>query len=119
MWHRIYRVVFLAVVLSALVACSAQGRLIQRESLEATSRVQSWQSIQFPANAMVFVRVYYQGAELIQRGGGGCTAGYVGHGIAIIVRLLNCRAPGRGSYVFRFVSLTQPKYFTVKMTVFG
>lgn len=100
-------------------ASAAFPRIIQQKTLVAKAQPQTWQSTD--RGNVVYVNVYDRGGVIEQHWINGCRASYPdrANGLYVWVRLKECHRKGRHPFIVRYVSVSGPQRFMVRITTLG
>jgi hypothetical protein len=93
----------------------SKPRVIQTMRLTATSEIGTWESKLLTTKQTLYVHVYRRGQEIAQRSVTGCGAGYRENGLIVQMRVHGC-TKSRWSIALRYVSLSHPQRFKVRIT---
>lgn len=116
-----------AVVIAALLAVlacmcwastskAAESQLIQEKTLLARASLQTWLSTD--KGHTVYVHVYGPSGTIVQRWINPCRANYPdpSDGLYIWVQLEECHKPGSHPFAIRYLSVSGPQRFRVRLT---
>lgn len=88
--------------------------LIQQMTRTATPDPETWESK--PLGGEMYVNVYVGGEALTQNYAGDCRASYTNGSLFVWVRILRCTKPGRSTVAVRYLSVTGPQKFKLRIT---